>query len=83
MSNHSFPNVIQPNLGDEWSKRAGGLTSFFQDIGLPPGQHSQALYILPVRPRDADSYVDALRIKTANEGKWVFLTGTAGTPKPL
>jgi hypothetical protein len=25
--------------------------------------------------------VDALRIKTANEGKWVFLTGTAGDAK--
>jgi hypothetical protein len=50
MSNQSFLNVIQPNLGDEWSKKAGGLTSFFHDVGLPLGQHSQALYILLKAP---------------------------------
>lgn len=48
------------------AKRADGLTSFFQDVGLPPGQHSQALYTLPVRPRDADSHRTLTRLPVRN-----------------
>jgi hypothetical protein len=64
-------------LAKRWRSTEGQITNFLHEVGLTGEVHNQALYIFPKRTANTERSIEQLRIATADDGIWCFLSSEA------
>jgi hypothetical protein len=68
-------DIIEANLAENWRRHKGRVSLFLKSVGLVGGEHSQSLYIAPVRTLNPTQYVEDLATQVDPNERWVILVG--------
>ena len=69
---------LDPELANCWRSGDDQISKFLREVGLTGEEHNQALYIFPKPTANIERRIEELRIATADDGTWCFLTGETG-----
>ena len=68
---------LDGDLARRWRSADGEITKFLRENGLTGEQHSKALYFFPRLTTNLQQSFEELRIATAKDGTWFFMTGNS------
>ena len=68
-------DIIEANLAENWRRHK---SLFLKSVGLVGGEHSQSLYIAPVRTLNPTQYVEDLATQVDPNERRVILVGESG-----
>lgn len=65
---------LDAELAKHWLSADGQIAQLLREVGLTGEEHSQALYIFQKDSANVHQTIDEIRVATANDGMWFYIT---------